>query len=257
VAAGTSAPQRRAEGRRGPGHALDGLDQGAEFARVVGIADAEVVQQAEFVRVGAGQHELAHAFVDHRQAHAERVGLAPLGEQGQSQGEAAAAAVDLDHAAVLGRVAARAGQRLEHGVALDLVVVLADHRGARADREIAQQVQQQCPRVKAGGRRDRGRRRTPPFRAQLAARRVVEFHAIQLADHLAVVAHLEDARAVGVAEFGEFGLEGRGQLAQPRQARRLDRQHHALLAFGKKDLPRRQARLLQGHPLQQTRRRSR
>ncbi len=77
--------------------------------------------------------------------------------------------------------------------------------------------------------------------------RVVQLRTIELADGAPVVRHLEDARAIGRAEFGQFRFVEIGELAQLRQGRFLHREDHALLAFADEDLPAHQPGFLQLH----------
>ena len=80
----------------GLGHAFDALDQRAEFFVVIGVADAEVVENGDALRIGAHGDELAVALIHAGAAHEVGVSLAPLRKQGQAQGHQLLAAVDTD-----------------------------------------------------------------------------------------------------------------------------------------------------------------
>ena len=59
------------------------LPKRSEFLLVVGVADAEVVEDGDALGVGAHGDELADALIDKGAAHEMRVRFAPLGEDGE------------------------------------------------------------------------------------------------------------------------------------------------------------------------------
>ena len=99
------------------GDGLHAFHQAAEFRRIFRIPHAEVVQKADFVRIGAYQDELAHAFVHGTGTHGVGIRFTPFRKNGASHGHAFVRAVDVHHGAVLRSVRLRARQGLQDGVA--------------------------------------------------------------------------------------------------------------------------------------------
>ena len=188
--------------------------------------------------IGPDRHAVADRLVDDAGRHGVGVDAAVPGVDPARDGQPPARpAHRQDHRRVARPVVAIAHQGLDHGPALDLVVVLADDPFLAANVPVPEQGNEVGGGVEPLGQRQRtlrsGRERRGPGHRRASL--VQEVHR-QVAHDLAVVAEGEPAGGDELAEVGRLDVLGLAEGPQRRPGRRRHRQDHPFLRLRDPDL---------------------